>query len=148
MSVFIIFFIDNRLNPSRYDDINSEKERVIDRLYKPIANRINETEDANSDDEENNGNEETDEENGERKEAKESAWIPYWGFSSGIKSLEEKADRFYSVSPVIYEVNSNGSLINKKPSNFKRIEEIAEENDILLIPSIALFDWRLFSDIL
>ncbi len=81
---------------------------------------------------------------------KQAAWIPDWGSTAGLVSLEKvNANiQFAEVSPVWYEVNKNGSLIKKFPQNrAKLIKAIADEGS-LLIPTIAMFDHELFTLVL
>ncbi len=83
----------------------------------------------------------------QNKPLKHSAWIPHWGFSNGIKSLKESPNKFEIIMPVLYEVNSNGTLKKHKPSQLNELKEICQEEEIKLIPSIAMFDWRLMESI-
>lgn len=77
-----------------------------------------------------------------------SAWIPYWDYSRGLETLKNNKGSFNSISPVIYEVNEDGSLKQTKPDQWKELHEYAKENDIDFIPSIAMFDHELFTKVL
>src|SRR5690606_15611164 len=77
-----------------------------------------------------------------------SGWIPYWGSPSGLNSLKNNPTLFSSVSPVWFEVNKDGSLKNKYPSNKGEIISFLKENNIELIPAIAMFDHELFTEVL
>jgi len=77
-----------------------------------------------------------------------SGWIPYWGSPSGLNSLKNNPSLFSSVSPVWFEVNKDGSLKNKYPSNKNEVMNFLNENNIELIPAIAMFDHELFTEVL
>jgi len=74
-----------------------------------------------------------------------SAWIPSWSSIDGFQSLQNNKDLFNSISPVWYEANDDGSLYKRFPSNFTAIKTFCKENNILLIPTIAMFNHELFS---
>ena len=50
-----------------------------------------------------------------------SGWIPNWGSPSGLNSLKNNVSKFNSISPVWYEVNTDGSLKSKYPANKKEM---------------------------
>ncbi len=77
-----------------------------------------------------------------------SGWIPYWGSPSGLNSLKNNPTLFSSVSPVWFEVNKDGSLKNKYPSNKGEIISFLKDNNIEIIPAIAMFDHELFTEVL
>lgn len=77
-----------------------------------------------------------------------SGWIPTWASVSGLKSVEQNSELFDSISPVWYEVNSDGSLRTKYPSNKTQLITVLNTLEIDTIPTIALFDHELFSTIL
>lgn len=77
-----------------------------------------------------------------------SGWIPDWGASSGLTTIQSKGDVFHNLSPVWYEVNSDGSLINKKNSFTQEIEQESKNRGIKLYPTIAMFDHVLMSKVL
>jgi spore germination protein len=81
-------------------------------------------------------------------EFRETGWIPYWGSSDGLRSLRANGERFASISPVWYEVNGDGTLVDKRPANYQSIIEEADNQGIELIPSIALFDHELLTEVL
>ncbi len=76
-----------------------------------------------------------------------SAWIPYWDYTNGLKTLEKNSSVFSEILPVIYEVEKDGSL-KIKNSNFDKLQKFANDNSIKFIPSIAMFDHELFSEVL
>lgn len=77
-----------------------------------------------------------------------SGWIPYWGSPSGLNSLKNNPSLFSSISPVWFEVNKDGSLKNKYPSNKGEIISFLKDNNIEIIPAIAMFDHELFTEVL
>lgn len=79
---------------------------------------------------------------------KETGWIPNWDFQDGFKSLKNNHELFTSISPVWYELNENGSLKSLKPYNMTEFLSYCREKNIRVIPSIAMFDWKLFSKVL
>lgn len=79
---------------------------------------------------------------------KETGWIPNWDFKEGFNSLKTNSKQFYSISPVWYELNDNGSLKSLKPSYYQEFLNYCKSNNIRVIPSIAMFDWQLFSKVL
>ena len=77
-----------------------------------------------------------------------SAWIPYWDYSRGLQTLKNNPGKFNSILPVIYEVNTDGSLKMTKGRNWEPLQEYAKSNGIEFIPSIAMFDHEIFTEIL
>lgn len=77
-----------------------------------------------------------------------SAWIPSWGATSGLSSLITNIDLFYSISPVWYEINSDGSLKKTYGKYRDEIIKTIKDNEIELIPAIAMFDHELFTKVL
>jgi spore germination protein YaaH len=77
-----------------------------------------------------------------------SGWVPSWGSSSGLDSLKRNNSFLNSISPVWYELNENGSLKTRYPSQRQEIIAIAKENSIEIIPAIAMFDHELFTKVL
>lgn len=77
-----------------------------------------------------------------------SAWIPAWGSSSGLESLKQNSEQFQIISPVWYEVNSDGSLINKSPTIKDEMLRLLHEKEVAIIPAIAMFDHELFTKVL
>lgn len=88
------------------------------------------------------------EDNWQQNELKQTAWIPNWAFQSGIESLKENPRQFYSISPVLYNVNTDGTLENLNPSKLDELVKICDDNNIKIIPSIALFNWEILTDVL
>lgn len=77
-----------------------------------------------------------------------AGWIPNWGTREGISSLERNPDLFNTLSPVWYEINPDGTLVDKRPGNWREVADFASENEIELIPAIAMFDHELFTQVL
>jgi len=77
-----------------------------------------------------------------------SAWIPYWDYSRGLNTLKANKGKFNSISPVIYELNKNGSLKKTKGDTYIELQNYAKQNGIKFIPTIAMFDHELFTPIL
>ncbi|MBD3329662.1 hypothetical protein GF357_04175 [Candidatus Dojkabacteria bacterium] len=88
------------------------------------------------------------EDNWQQNKLKQTAWIPNWAFRSGVESLKENPQQFYSVSPVLYNVNADGTLKDLNPSGLNEMAEICRDNNIKIIPSIALFDWERLTTVL
>ncbi len=77
-----------------------------------------------------------------------SGWIPTWAHESGYFTLEKNISKFDSISPVWYEVLADGSLKETKPKNSQKILQLAKSKGLKIIPSIAMFDHELFSQVL
>ncbi len=69
---------------------------------------------------------------------KQTAWIPDWDMTDGLKALAQAASTFDSVSPVWYYVNDKG-LIDSKQNKLAETLAITTPSHIKLIPSIADF---------
>ncbi|MFA7143196.1 MAG: glycosyl hydrolase family 18 protein [Candidatus Dojkabacteria bacterium] len=80
---------------------------------------------------------------------KESAWLPPWYFSESFNSLKKHGDILGTVNPVFYGVNSNGTLLNRKPTETAVVEflEYCIEKDIAVIPTIGSYSYEV-SDVL
>lgn len=66
-------------------------------------------------------------------------WIPTWAMDAGIKTLEERKDKFASVSPVFYSIQNDGSLQSNK-NGLERLKALINGSKIKLIPTISSFD--------
>jgi|688.fasta_scaffold74376_2 spore germination protein YaaH len=82
------------------------------------------------------------------KEITYASWIPDWGTDSGLESLKQNTKVIDSISPVWYEANKNGELVNKTPKNSQEMLDYASNNQIEIIPSIACFDHEILTEIL
>ena len=74
-----------------------------------------------------------------------SAWIPAWDFNNGYSSLENHKDLIKEVNPVFYGVNSDGTLLNRKPSeeSVKKLLTLSNSEDIEVIPTIGSYDYKI-----
>lgn len=79
---------------------------------------------------------------------KYTAWIPSWGHTAGVASLQKQPEIFGSISPVWYSPTPDGSLDIKFPSGYKTFLQFCKDNDIRVIPSIAMFDAEVLTQIL
>jgi len=77
-----------------------------------------------------------------------AAWVPYWDFSRGLETLKANPGKFDSISPVIYQLNADGSLKKTKGDTYKSLQNYANQQGIEVIPSIAMFDHDLFTKVL
>ncbi|MFQ5492697.1 MAG: glycosyl hydrolase family 18 protein [Candidatus Dojkabacteria bacterium] len=77
-----------------------------------------------------------------------SGWIPDWASVEGESSFSKLGTLFSSISPVFYEVNPDGSLIQKIPANAEELKKLAKDSSTEYIPAIAMFDHELFSKVL
>jgi len=75
-------------------------------------------------------------------------WIPNWGMDKGLKSLDQNKAIINEISPVWYYVNKDGTLQNKRNAQSTQLEKLAIDNNIQIIPAIALFDHEIFTPIL
>jgi spore germination protein YaaH len=73
------------------------------------------------------------------KQVKMNAWIPSWAMNSGLKSLESKKEMFETVSPVYYEMASDGKL-NVNKNGLEKLKSITQGTSIKIIPSVAGFE--------
>jgi len=69
---------------------------------------------------------------------KQTGWIPAWGYVSGFSSLSSNSEYFDSISPVFYELNSDGS-VKKYDDHIQELVSYSHANGIQIIPSIAGF---------
>lgn len=77
-----------------------------------------------------------------------AGWIPTWASSAGLQTLKNSDSLFQTISPVWYEISSNGSLKANYPSNRQAIITFTESNNLKLLPTIGMFDNNLLSSIL
>lgn len=75
-------------------------------------------------------------------------WMPTWASQSGYNSLTANPNYFDTISPVWYEVKSDGSLNTKYPSNRTQILNYAKTKNIRILPTVGMFDHNLFSQVL
>ncbi|MCA9380232.1 hypothetical protein KC675_03575 [Candidatus Dojkabacteria bacterium] len=77
-----------------------------------------------------------------------AGWMPTWASQSGYNSLTANPNYFNTISPVWYEVKSDGSLHTKYPSNRTQILSYTKTKNIRLLPTVGMFDHNLFSQVL
>jgi len=79
-----------------------------------------------------------------------SAWIPSWDFENGYKSLELNKDLISTVSPVLYGVNNDGTLLNRKPSEeqLNKLFSLCSTYNIKVVPTVGSYDYDIMSNIL
>jgi spore germination protein YaaH len=76
------------------------------------------------------------------------AWIPNWASGTGLESLKNNYKEIKCISPILYEVNTDGSLKNVSSSNLQLIIEFAKSKDIKIYPTIAMMDHNIFTSVL
>lgn len=69
-----------------------------------------------------------------------AGWIPTWASESGLNSLKNNPGVFNTISPVWYEINSDGTLKSRYPANRNTITSYANNNQITIVPTIGSFD--------
>lgn len=79
-----------------------------------------------------------------------SAWIPAFDFENGYKSLEIHKDLIKEVNPVLYAVNSDGTLLNRKPAEntLNNFLTFCSTQDIEVIPTIGSYDYKIMESVL
>jgi len=80
----------------------------------------------------------------------QSAWIPSFDFENGIKSLEARKDTIKEVSPVLYGLNNDGTLLNRKPTeeSLKNFLSYCKAEGIKVIPTIGSYDFRIMRSVM
>jgi len=68
-----------------------------------------------------------------------NGWIPTWAMNAGIKTLEERKDKFASISPVFYSIQADGSFQSNK-GGLDKIKSTIAGTNIKIIPTIGCFD--------
>jgi spore germination protein YaaH len=75
-------------------------------------------------------------------------WMPTWASQSGYNSLNSNPNYFDTISPVWFEVKSDGNLNTKYPANRAQIINLARTNNMRILPTVGMFDHNLFSQVL
>ena len=75
-------------------------------------------------------------------------WMPTWASQSGYNSLNSNPNYFDTISPVWFEVKSDGTLNSKYPANRAQIVNLARINIMRILPTVGMFDHKLFSQVL
>ena len=75
-----------------------------------------------------------------------AVWVPWFGpeaGAAGVESAIENIDNIDIIYLFTYEANSDGSLTNRadfEDDHWQELIEVAKENDVKVIPTIAWFD--------
>ncbi len=80
----------------------------------------------------------------------QSAWIPSWDFKKGFESLKLRKETITRVHPVLYSLNNNGTLMDRKPSESTLAEFLAytKTENILVIPTVGSYDFKIMESVL
>lgn len=77
-----------------------------------------------------------------------AGWIPSWASQTGLNSLNSRPEYFNTISPVWYEMQSNGNLKSRYPTNRSQIINFVKTSSVRIIPTVGMFDHNLFSQVL
>ena len=68
-----------------------------------------------------------------------NGWIPTWASKAGVASFEENAEKFETISPVIYAIPETGDIqVNK--IGLEEIRNIASSRNVKIVPTISSFN--------
>ena len=76
------------------------------------------------------------------------SWIPDWGMSAGITSVQTNPSKWAVISPVWFNPNKDGTLKSEPTYNSSTLTSLLKKNSIHLVPTISLFDADILKDIL
>lgn len=79
------------------------------------------------------------------------AWVPWFGGDAAPESATKNIKDLDVVYPFVYEVSSDGSLVNKvnfKSSAWEDLFEAAEDEKVEVIPTVAWFDGEQIDEVL
>lgn len=79
------------------------------------------------------------------------AWVPWFADETGAERATENIDKIDVVYPFVYEVNPNGTLVNKvdfEDEHWEELLEAAEDEDVPVIPTVAWFDGEAIDEVL
>ncbi|MCC7303878.1 hypothetical protein IT418_00465 [bacterium] len=79
---------------------------------------------------------------------KQMTWIPDWGMNEALESLRKNPKKWYTVSPVWFILNKNGTLDKRATLNSPALLKIVKDNKIKLIPTISTFDADVVKEVL
>lgn len=133
ITIAVIFFIDNQTVPD-FKETSTSDETSITILRDQSENQFELVETQII-------------EIPEDYELKQTGWIPAWDFEAGFNSIREHPEKYYSISPVWYALNEDGSLIKNEIQKTSFLS-YCEKEDIKVIPSIANFDALLLKEVL
>lgn len=77
-----------------------------------------------------------------------TGWMADWGLTAGYNDLVNRFDSFDGASPVWFTVNADGSLNEIYSGINNDLMQLSHQRDFELIPSIALFNSDILSQIL
>lgn len=80
----------------------------------------------------------------------QSAWIPAWDFNNGFESLKLRKENIKRIHPVLYSLNSNGTLMDRKPSEISLNDFLTftKSENITVIPTIGSYDSKVLNSVL
>ncbi len=131
--IFLFFYIDS--NQEEQEEFDP-KSQLVENTQKPFSGLLEEDsiqEDKVRIDEEGSRIETV-------RSLKKAAWIPPWDYQNALESLRNFESEFHSISPVTFQINNDGSLTQRIDPNLEDLKEIAQQREILLIPTISNFD--------
>ena len=79
------------------------------------------------------------------------AWVPWFGGDAGVKAAIERIDKIDVVYPFVYEIASDGAVVNRANFDDGHWEELfnqAKEHDVKVIPTLAWFDGEQINTVL
>ena len=80
-----------------------------------------------------------------------AAWVPWFGTEEGPKSATKNIEKLDVIYLFAYEVQPDGSLVNRanfEQKDWKEMIETAKDNDVKIIPSVTWFDGEQIDDVL
>ena len=77
-----------------------------------------------------------------------TGWIPDWDYADGFTTLKEQVSTFGSISPFLYELQTEGTLKEMRFEVDQELIDFTAQNDIELVPTITGFDANIISDML
>ncbi len=72
-----------------------------------------------------------------------AGWIPWWAAEEGAESALKNLDELDTIYPFVFEVTSNGQLVNKTDFDDEHWEDLfdeARDEGVEIIPTIAWFE--------
>ena len=80
----------------------------------------------------------------------QSAWIPSFDFENGFKSLKVRKDIIREVNPVLYGLNNDGTLLNRKPTEeaLKNFLQYCKSEGIKVLPTVGSYDFRIMRSVM
>ena len=79
------------------------------------------------------------------------AWVPWFGGDAGVKAAIDRIDKIDVVYPFVYEIASDGAVVNRANFDDGHWEELfnqAKEHDVKVIPTVAWFDGEQINTVL